>query len=194
MKQIYTTQNLTLVEGERDTDSYNRIILTRNGEKWEQSPTIENYGYIKDETKLNYYSSQSNYNCFNFLIDFEWKENIYFETGFSLNNQKYKYEGNIQYRSNAKKVTIDIIGLNDANTINNFYFKAYEKTAIEAIFTTTTTAVTEFAESVSTSVSAVGGMFYQNGQMTFLGTLSLLTAGTLLVMWAVRTIRRLIGR
>lgn len=62
------------------------------------------------------------------------------------------------------------------------------------IFSTTTTAVTEFAESVSTSVSAVGGMFYQGGQMTFLGTLSLLTAGTLLVMWAVRTIRRLIGR
>lgn len=65
---------------------------------------------------------------------------------------------------------------------------------IADIFTTTTTAVTEFTESVSTSVSAVGGMFYQGGQMTFLGTLSLLTAGTLLVMWAVRTIRRLIGR
>ena len=194
MKEIYTTQNLTLVEGERETDNYNRIALSSDGTKWFQDATISRYGYIKDETKLNYYSSQENYNTFNFLVDFEWKNNIYFETGFSLRNQNYKYEGYIQYPSNAKKVTVQIIGLTDANTINDFYFRAYEKTAIEAIFTTTTTAVTEFAESVSTSVSAVGGMFYQGGQMTFLGTLSLLTAGTLLVMWAVRTIRRLIGR
>lgn len=111
-----------------------------------------------------------------------------------LDKKTIKSKLNLDDRLKEIEGTSYIVLQNNNNYGNVQKIRIYKENWVADIFTTTTTAVTEFAESVSTSVSAVGGMFYQGGQMTFLGTLSLLTAGTLLVIWAVRTIRRLIGR
>ena len=62
------------------------------------------------------------------------------------------------------------------------------------LFTGVSSVVTNFGKSVSECVSSVGSMFYANGNMTFLGTCSLLVSGVALVFWAFRMIKRLVVR
>ena len=127
-------------------------------------------------------------------INLNTKVSVNLPEEFSVYVETNKATYNFEVTNETETTTTEIILITEAEGDTLETLRLYNDNWVADIFTTTTTAVTEFAESVSTSVSAVGGMFYQNGQMTFLGTLSLLTVGTLLVMWAVRTIRRLIGR
>lgn len=71
---------------------------------------------------------------------------------------------------------------------------------IAEIFTTITTAITNFASAVGSAITSVAAMFYDPaansgaGEITFLGTLLLIGVGCAVVYWGFRLIKGLIGR
>lgn len=175
------------------TSSHNDTATTISVDVFE----VENTGYSQGvyyDSKNEYEGQYQYWNSFEERINVNTKKNVNLPKEFSvyIKTNKATYNFEVANETEIETTKIILISGGEGDTLETL--RLYTDNWVADIFTTTTTAVTEFAESVSTSVSAVGGMFYQGGKMTFLGTLSLLTAGTLLVMWAVRTIRRLIGR
>ena len=63
---------------------------------------------------------------------------------------------------------------------------------VGAIFQTVTTVITQFLTSLSTAFTGITSLFYNEEQLTFLGTMLLIGAGVGLVYWVFYVIMRLV--